>query len=84
MYGTLQDAASGLFLYLMFQAGVATAGDAIDPEELLQELVGSTGAWKSWSSQFLGSKAEKTPGMNQHQLLATLVQLMNLIRSSPH
>ncbi|CAL1153563.1 unnamed protein product [Cladocopium goreaui] len=31
------------------EAGVA-AGDDID-EELLEELVGSTGAWKSWSSQ---------------------------------
>ena len=64
---------------------MAIAGDDIDPEELLKELVGSTGAWKSWSSQFLG-RMEKAPGINQyHQLLATSgLRLMDLVKSYPH
>jgi hypothetical protein len=63
-------------LHLMFQAGVA-AGDDID-EELLEELVGSTGAWKSWSSQFLGGERTRY----QHQVLATIgLRLTRVYRS---
>ena len=35
---------------------VLSDGKDLDPEEVLNELISSTGAWKSWSSQFLFSK----------------------------
>ena len=35
---------------------VLSDGKDLNPEEVLNELVSSTGAWKSWSSQFLFSK----------------------------
>ena len=38
---------------MMKMQGMAMADD---PEEMLKELVGSTGAWKSWSSQPLGTQ----------------------------